>query len=284
MINLSSSRYPLRNLCVIGLFIMGLAACQQNEEKSIQYPDASDIADTITIKRAKSGDTRAQTHLGWMYGTGNGVVKNIQKAITWYTIASNNGDKIAQFNLGIIYGNGQGVAKDLNKAVYWYRKSAEQGLRDAQYTMGGFYDKGYGVPVDHKEAVRWYMLAANQNLPIAQNALGVSYYKGEGISQDYVKAVYWYRKAAEQGFVTAMESLSDMCQHGKGTQRDLVCAYRWLALELSIVGANPDTPNIDNDEVAKDKHKYEALAKQLTSAQLQEADDWIKEWFAAHSK
>ena len=48
--------------------------------------------------------------------------------------------------------------------------------------------------------------------------------------------------------------------------------------------ATPDNPNTDKDEVAKDKRNYAMLSEQLTPAQRQEADDWVKEWFAAHTK
>ena len=41
----------------------------------------------------------------------------------------------AQNSLAICYDNGEGVAKDLKKAVKWFTKSAEQGDATAQYNL-----------------------------------------------------------------------------------------------------------------------------------------------------
>ena len=270
---------------VLGLVcVLALSACDHHVEEKSLYPDTSDLVgvDQALINLAKEGVPSAQTHLGWMYGSGHGVVKDMAKAITWYALAAKNGDRIAQFNLGVIYGNGQGVIKDLSKAAYWYRKSADLGLRDAQYSIGGFYDRGFGVPIDHKVAVHWYQLAADQDLPIAEYALGVSYYKGEGVIQDDAKAAYWYRKAAEHGFVSAMASISDMCQHGQGVKRDLVCAYQWLALDLKIVNEHPDNPGTDKATVVELEENFRHLENQLTPAQREKADAWFQDWLAAH--
>ena len=50
----------------------------------------------------------------------------------WYKKAANNGNIIAMSNLGYYYKNGNGVEKDINKAIYWYKKAAEQGYKFAQ--------------------------------------------------------------------------------------------------------------------------------------------------------
>ena len=284
MISLSSSRHLIRISCLLGCFMVGLAACQQHDKQQVSYPDASDVDDQSTVVKAKAGDASAQAKLGWMYSTGNSAPKDVNKGIAWYTIAGNNGDHNAQYNLGVIYGNGQGVPKDYKKSAYWYLKAAEQGDREAQYSIGTMYYKGQGVPKDKHTAMQWYQRAADQGFPLAQWNMGISYSKGEDVVQDDQKAVYWFRKAADGGNVSAMAGLSEMYQHGRGVKRDYISAYRWLALELSIVEANPDSQYTDYDALAKDKRNYALLSKQLTSAQLQEADDWVKEWFAAHSK
>ncbi len=46
--------------------------------------------------------------------------------------AANEGDVEAQNCLGSIYRSGEGVEKDLEKALYWYEKAAKQGDIEAQ--------------------------------------------------------------------------------------------------------------------------------------------------------
>ena len=48
----------------------------------------------------------------------------------------------AQSNLGLMYFSGQGVPKVAAAAVNWYRKAAEQGLAQAQSNFGNAYSDG----------------------------------------------------------------------------------------------------------------------------------------------
>ena len=87
---------------------------------------------------------------------------------------------LAQSNLGLMYTTGEGVPEDDAEAVRWYRLAAEQGVARAQYSLGFKYATGAGVPQDDVEAVRWYRLAADQGEANAQNNLGLMYETGTG--------------------------------------------------------------------------------------------------------
>lgn len=50
----------------------------------------------------------------------------------WYTLAAKQGFAIAQHNLAVCYEKGQGVEKDINKAIEWYKKAAQQGFESAK--------------------------------------------------------------------------------------------------------------------------------------------------------
>ena len=67
------------------------------------------------------------------------------------TNLANKGNAGAQNKLGYIYFSGKGIQKDLNKAFYWYKKSAKQGDAEAQFYLGFIYQKGEGV--DRKSVV-----------------------------------------------------------------------------------------------------------------------------------
>ena len=217
---------------------------------------------------AKMGNATAQYYLGKMYYEGRcvGGSRNNAIAAEWYRKSAEQGNAEAQYSLGSMYENGEGVSKDLDKAVEWYRKSAEQGYADAQYNLGKIYEDCSGVFLDYGKAVLWYQKAAEQGHVCAQCNLGKLYYYkfkcddkvkcyaeaagwfrkaaeqgdvtaqcqlaymyflGEGVSQDYVKAVEWYRKAAEQGTSEAQYRLGEMYEQGRGISRDYAKAVEW---------------------------------------------------------
>jgi TPR repeat protein len=146
---------------------------------------------------------------------------------------------------------------------------AEQGDAVAQYNLGIMYQNGRGVIQDHKEAVKWYRKAADQGNVGAQYNLGVMHAIGEGVPQDYKEADKWYRTAAEQGDSNAQNSLGIMYAKGEGVPQDYIQAHMWL----NIAGANGDENGIFNRDI---------VAKQMTPAQIAEAQRLAMEWMEEH--
>jgi TPR repeat protein len=66
----------------------------------------------------------------------------------------------AQTLLGFMYESGQGVPQNYYAATHWYQLAAERGDPDAQSLLGLMYDKGHGVPLDEVLAYKWLNLAA----------------------------------------------------------------------------------------------------------------------------
>lgn len=120
------------------------------------------------------------------------------------------GDAEAQLDLGWRYQIGDGVPRDFNEAVKWYSMAAEQGLAAAQNNLGFCYQNAYGVTLDHVEAVKLYHKSAEQGYVNAQFNLGQCYYFGDGVAPDLVEAVKWYRKAAEQGVPESINKLNEL--------------------------------------------------------------------------
>ncbi|GBC32762.2 hypothetical protein RIR_jg12158.t1 [Rhizophagus irregularis DAOM 181602=DAOM 197198] len=89
-----------------------------------------------TINQAtNSGNFIAQSNIGVMYESGNGVDQDYDKAFELYQQAANSGNYLAQYNLANMYKRGMGIEKDINQAIYWYEKSAKQGFQNAQNTL-----------------------------------------------------------------------------------------------------------------------------------------------------
>ena len=62
---------------------------------------------------AQEGDPKAQTSLGVMYATGQGVPQSFEEALKWYRLSAEQGDSVPQFNLGVMYKNGEGVPQNM---------------------------------------------------------------------------------------------------------------------------------------------------------------------------
>jgi TPR repeat protein len=110
---------------------------------------------------AKEGNVEAQYKVGLMLANGQGISKNMEQAVKWWTTAAENGNKIAQYNLGVLYAKGQDVKEDFNMSADLFTLSAEQGFAKAQYALGLMYMQGVGVKKDIVEGVRLIKKAAD---------------------------------------------------------------------------------------------------------------------------
>ena len=81
---------------------------------------------------------------------------------------ANAGDALAQYKLGLTYLIGDGVKKDLKKAVFWYKKAANQGYARAQVNLGVMYYHGIGVLKNPKLAAYWVKKAYDNDSPEAK--------------------------------------------------------------------------------------------------------------------
>jgi uncharacterized protein len=120
------------------------------------------------------------------------------------------------------------------------------------------------VAQDDAEAVHWYRKAAEKGFPPAESNLGVSYENGKGVPQDYAEAVIWYRKAAEQGYGVAQNNLGGMYSRGLGVPKDYVRAYMWFSLAVA--------------QYRDAERNLDLVARQMTSAQIAEAQKLAGEW------
>jgi TPR repeat protein len=182
-----------------------------------------------TLKKAETGDAKAQYYIGLMYSVGEDVPQDYKEAARWLCRSAEKGNVDAQFNIGFMYYNGEGVPKDYKEAFKWYIKAAEQESAKAQFFLGLMYEDGLAVTQDYKEAAKWYTKAALQGHAGAQTNLGVMYYRGEGVLQDYKETVKWWNKAAEQGQALAQSKLGTMYELGQGVLQNYTEAVKWYA-------------------------------------------------------
>ena len=95
------------------LLTLGVAQAQQDPfQLGISAMKGNKTALQGLRTLAGEGDASAQHILGLMYGgTGEGVPKDAVQAVAWYRKAAEQGHADAQSNLGWLYATGEGVPK-----------------------------------------------------------------------------------------------------------------------------------------------------------------------------
>jgi TPR repeat protein len=147
------------------------------------------------------GNSNAQSMLGDMYDKGQGVERDYETAVDYYSKAAAQGDGVARSNLRAMLRRGIAAYEksDYATALQLMLPLAENGDSSAQATLGLLYFNGWGVPQNDWAAARWYSKAAEQGDALAQNNLGVMYDEGRGVPQDHALAHMWYNLAAASG-------------------------------------------------------------------------------------
>lgn len=125
-----------------------------------------------------------------------------QELINDSTLAM-QGNADAQLRMAKRYEIGDGVAKDINKALDYYRILGDQGNAEAQVHLGNLYFAGNGVDKNQKEAIELYFKAAEAGNAEAQYNLGRIYYNGEGVKKDEETAIVWIKKSVAQNYALA---------------------------------------------------------------------------------
>ena len=219
------------------------AACAGPIDDGVAAYKRGDYATALPIFRslATQGDARAQTDLGLMYDTGEGVAQDYAEAIKWYRLAAAQGYAWAQTDLGAMYARGHGVTQDYIEAVRLFRISAAQGNANAQTSLGAMYESGHGVTQDYAEAIKWYRLAAAQGYARAQANLGLMYLDGQGVAKNLNEAERLLRLATDQNLVGAVALLVEV-------QRQLAQAQ--TVAPMSVEDFLLDTKELDGHVIA----------------------------------
>lgn len=125
---------------------------------------------------------------------------------------------------------------------------------------------------DYPTALRLLRPLAKEGSADAQNNLGLMYATGRGVQQDYTEAVKWYRMAANKGVASAQNNLAIMYTGGQGVPQDYVQAYMWFTIAASTF------PVSEAEERSKVAKNLDAVAADMTPAQIAEAQKLAREW------
>ncbi len=146
---------------------------------------------------------------------------------------------------------------------------AESGDSRAMGRLGFMYMTGQGVAQNYGQALSWYQKAADNGNYNAMAKIAWMYENGKGVTQNYREALNWYQKAANHGDSLGMYMLGSIYENGKGVSQDYVVSYMWYNISSSL----------GNTNAAKSRDN---LLPKMTSSQIEEGQEFTREWLAKH--
>ena len=179
---------------------------------------------------AEAGQARTQYALGKIYRDGQGVEKDVQKAVELFTLAAVQGNSFAAFALGKMYlSDDPALSRNVAAALKWITNAAEHGNQFAQYYLGKLLLKGTDdISQDTNSALRWLLASVEQGNVHAEYALAMAYLKGESVPKDSLKAMELLKRASSREHQFAQYQLGKLLLQGEDVPKDVVAAVHWL--------------------------------------------------------
>ncbi|MBP9692394.1 MAG: sel1 repeat family protein, partial [Alphaproteobacteria bacterium] len=147
------------------------------------------------------GNEKAFLHLGIIHSMGNGVKKDIKKAISYYE----KGEKLTEpgclTNLGILYLDGEGIGKNSKKAIGYLEKAEKLKDPRAYFNLGKVYYLGTGIPKNTKKGISY--LEQGRNLKNLECTIYLAALYGTGsndILQNPKIAEQYFEEAVDLGY------------------------------------------------------------------------------------
>ena len=153
-------------------------------------PKSQEEHNKQVMKRVKKNDDPvATTEMGKRYYAEN----EYGKALKYFTKAAGMGDLEAHCCLGDSYRTGEGVEKDMKKAVYHWEKAATGGHPDARHNLAN-YDIMNGRP---DRAAKHNIIAANLGCDMSLKPIKDLFVEGVVSKDEYAAALRGYQAAVD---------------------------------------------------------------------------------------
>ncbi len=204
------------------------------------YEDQGLIKDAITIYEEGHilEELKCTQRLGVIYYNGEGVSRDLEKAIEYMEVAAEKKAPHAMYMLGIAYLRLNRFGKDTNEISKSLLREAFQleSPYAAEYLAYIIIDEAKeGTPIDSEELIGYIEFGIENNIKSSIFQYGYIYEKGIGVDKDNEKAYSYYNVAAQQGVIRAMLKLGDWFKIGKFVNRDISYAIKWYE-EAAVLG------------------------------------------------
>jgi tetratricopeptide (TPR) repeat protein len=152
-------------------------------------PNSQEEHSKRIMKRVKKNDPEAVTQIGKMH-QGEG---DYGKALEYYTKAVELGDAAAHACLGDLYYNGNGVEKDMKRAVYHFEHAAIGGHPNVRCLLAD-YETGNGRI---ERAAKHYIIGANLGCDTSLNMIKDFFMQGLVSKAEYAAALRGHQAAVD---------------------------------------------------------------------------------------
>ena len=128
--------------------------------------------------------------------TGKIVVKRSpRKAAVWFQRSAEHGCAPAQNGFGALLSRGQGIEKDVKKALFWFKKALhDESLRSMVASNIAITYRENG---NLRAAFRWFQKSADLGDDDALVQVGIHYYWGKGVKKNPTAAIRCFRAATK---------------------------------------------------------------------------------------
>lgn len=226
---------------------------------------------------ANAGNVKAMNILGMAYHDGKiggfTVGKKPVEAAKWFSKAAELGHLGAMDELAKMYLVGEGVEKDVDKALELFTEAANLGDTNAMHNLGRLYHFGVELPREEQKALEWYSCAAdNGYLPARKNLLRLKNFMvrieklgddtdaiakeheaetlflfgellfdgfviGKDIKQNFQNALSYFKRSAALGNANALALIGMMYNHGIVVKENLRKACK-LFIQAAEAGSD----------------------------------------------
>lgn len=251
----------------------------------------------LLAKACNSGIDESCTYLGISYQYGEGVEKNLDRAIDLFERACSGTDPfgcmelasifedeegdvydqarairfqhqgcdggamVSCHRLGFTYLYGIGIAPDGFRAANLFREACDGGVLGACTNLGGMYESGDDVKLDYFRAVELYEQACDGSEPIGCLALGLMHEGGRGVTQNEVHAATLYQRVCDDGEPIGCEALA--ISHSRQILEDVEKqCFEGDAIQCLVLGASlKNQENSTADMLARTAKAYQEACK-----------------------
>ncbi len=135
----------------------GSAAAQARLAWILDQSEENEAAVSLYRQSAEQGHAAGESGLAEMYAKGEGVEKDAEIALVWFTKAAENGHLPALRILISAYENGElGLSPDEAQTGRWLLRAAEVGDRASMMRLANVYRTGgLGIDINEQSAIQW---------------------------------------------------------------------------------------------------------------------------------
>ncbi len=175
---------------------------------------------------------KAQALLGYLYSEGRIIPQDKIMATKLYEAAAESDDDDALLNLGVMYYLGDGIDRDVPRAIGYLERVNIVNKPIVGRYLGDIYQY-QDTPDSRAKSRKSYLQSAAAGDIGSFHALAFMEQTGRDDDKNLDIAVKYYTYAASRGYAPSQYVLGAMYANGEGLPRNIITAYAWMTLSAN---------------------------------------------------